>query len=103
MKGLQLKSYGDKQLTRNFINFIENGSHNFGISLNDSYPHQADAITDRNELSDSFSAEATLDNSNQNYLLKTKSFRFENPKNVIVGHLNINFLRNKFELLKPFI
>ena len=35
--------------------------------------------------------------------MKTKSFRFENPKNVIVGHPNINSLRNKFELLKPFI
>ena len=25
VKGLHLNSYGDKQLTRNFINFIENG------------------------------------------------------------------------------
>ena len=25
VKGLYLNSYGDKQLTRNFINFIENG------------------------------------------------------------------------------
>ena len=36
-------------------------------------------------------------------LLKTKSFRFENPKNVIVGHLNTNSLSNKFGFLKPFI
>ena len=38
VKGLHLNSYGDKQLTRNFISFIENDYHNFGISLNDSYP-----------------------------------------------------------------
>ena len=47
--------------------------------------------------------DATLDNLNQNFLLKAKSFRFENPKNVIVSHLNINSVRNKFELLKSFI
>ena len=34
---------------------------------------------------------------------KTKSFRFENQKNVIVGHLNINSVRKKFRLLKYFI
>ena len=47
--------------------------------------------------------DAIHDISNRNFLLKTKSFRFENPKSVIVGHRNINSLRNKFELLKPFI
>ena len=71
--------------------------------FNDSYPHQADATNDRDEINDSFSADATLNNSNQNCLLKTQSFQLENPKNVIVGHLNINYLRNKFELLKHFI
>ena len=54
------------QLTRNFINFIENGEHNFGTSLNDSYPHQTDETTNRDELNDSFPADATLNNSNQN-------------------------------------
>ena len=44
-----------------------------------------------------------LNNSNQNFLSKTKSFRFANLKNVSVGQLNIGSLRNKFELLKPFI
>ena len=47
VKGLHLNSYGDKQLTRNFINFIENCQHNFGIFLKDSYPHQIDATNDR--------------------------------------------------------
>ena len=47
--------------------------------------------------------DATLNNSNQNCLLKTKPFRFKNPKNVIVGHLNISSVRNKFELLISFI
>ena len=32
-----------------------------------------------------------------------KSFRFKNPKNVIMGHLNISSLRNKFESIKPII
>ena len=59
--------------------------------------------TDRDELNDSFSADATLNNSDQNCLLKIESFRSENPKNVIVGHPNKNYLRNKFELLKPYI
>ena len=99
-----MNSYGDKQLIRNFINFIENGYRNFGISLNDSYPHQTDATNDKDELNDSFSADATLNKSNQNFLpFDNNLFRFENPKNVIVGHLNISSLRNKFELLKPFI
>ena len=44
-----------------------------------------------------------LFNLNQNFLLKTKTSRFENPKNVIVDHLNINSHRNKLELLKRFI
>ena len=38
----------------------------------------------------------------ENSLLKAKTFQFENPKNVIVGDININFVRNKSELLKPF-
>ena len=38
---------------------------------------------DRDELNDSFSSDVTLNNSNQNCLLKTKSFLFENPKNVM--------------------
>ena len=63
-----MNSYGDKQLTWNFINFIENGYRNFGISLNDSYPHQTDATNDKDELNDSFSADATLNKSNQNFL-----------------------------------
>ena len=32
-----------------------------------------------------------------------KTFRFKNPKNLIMGHLNINSLRNKFESIKPII
>ena len=32
-----------------------------------------------------------------------KSFRLKNPKNLIMGHLNINSVRNKFEYLKPII
>ena len=73
------------------------------MNINDSHPHQTVASTNRDELFDSFSADTILNNTNQNCLLKTKSFRFENPKNVIVGHLNINSIRHKFELLKPFI
>ena len=92
-----MNSYGDKQLTSNFINFIENSEHNFRISLNQSYPHQTVATTNRDELFDSFSTDATLNNTNQNCLLKTRSFRFKNPKNAIVGHLIINSVRNKFE------
>ena len=44
--------------------------------MNDYYLHQTDATTDRDELNDFFSPDS---------------------------HLNINFLRNKFELLKPFM
>ena len=32
-----------------------------------------------------------------------KTFRFKNPKNLLMGHLNINSLRNKFESIKPII
>ena len=32
-----------------------------------------------------------------------KTFRFKNSKNLIMGHLNINSLRNKFESIKPII
>ena len=102
VKGLHLNNYGDRHLTRNFINFIENGQYNFGISLKDCIPtKQMRLVTD--ELNNSFSADNTHDNLNQNFLLKTKLFRFENPKKVIVGHRNINCRRNKLELLKPFI
>ena len=34
---------------------------------------------------------------------KLKTLRFKNPKNVIMGHLRINLLRNKFESIKPII
>ena len=54
-------------------------------------------------MKDFFSTDATLNNSNQNCLLKVKSFWFENPENVIAGQLNIYYFRNKFDLLKPFI
>ena len=55
------------------------------------------------EINDSFSPVVSLNNSNKNCLLKTKSFRFENPKIVIIGHLNMNSFRNKFKLPKSFI
>ena len=32
-----------------------------------------------------------------------KTFRFKNPKNLIMGHLNVNSLRNKFESIKLII
>ena len=32
-----------------------------------------------------------------------KTFRFKNPKNLIMGHLNINSLRNKFDSIKSII
>ena len=32
-----------------------------------------------------------------------KTFRFKNLKILIMGHLNINSLRNKFESIKPII
>ena len=32
-----------------------------------------------------------------------KTFRFKNPKNLIMDHLNINSLRSKFESIKPII
>ena len=32
-----------------------------------------------------------------------KTFRFKNPKNLIMGHLSINSLTNKFESIKPII
>ena len=50
------------------------------MSSNDSYPYQTDEAIDRDELLDSFSLDVTLNNSNQNCLLKTKSFQFENFK-----------------------
>ena len=32
-----------------------------------------------------------------------KAFCFKNPKNLTMGHLNINLLNNKFESIKPII
>ena len=52
------------------------------------------------ELNNCFATDTTLNNSKQNFVLKTKSFCFENQKNVIVGQLNINSLRNKFVNLR---
>ena len=34
-------------------------------------------------------------------LTELKTFHFKNPKNLIMGHININSLRNKFESIKP--
>ena len=37
------------------------------------------------------------------YFSELKTLRFKNPKNLIMGHLNINLLRNKLESIKPII
>ena len=42
-------------------------------------------------------------NKETNCFTGLKTFRFKNPKNLIMGHLNINSLRNKFESIKPII
>ena len=55
------------------------------------------------ELNDSFFPNVALNISNQNCPLNAKSFRFENSEKVIVGHLNISSVRNKFELRTTFI
>ena len=36
-------------------------------------------------------------------LTELKTFHPKNPKNLIMGHININSLRNKFESIKPII
>ena len=38
-----------------------------------------------------------------NCFTELKSFRLDNPKNLILGHLNINSLRKKFEIMKNII
>ena len=42
-------------------------------------------------------------NKETDFFTELKTFLFKNPKNVIMGHLNINSLRNKFEFIKPTI
>lgn len=70
------------------ISFFENGWDNFSITPNESYSFQIDTIIDRYKLNDSFFPDVDLNVKIQN---------------VIVGHLNIYYLRNKPELLKHFI
>ena len=61
-------------------------------------PSQTDEIIASGKLNNSSYPYVAL-----NDLNKKKSIVFQNIKNVIVGHLNINYLRNKYELLKPSI
>ena len=44
-----------------------------------------------------------LSNKETDCFTELKTFRFKNPKNLIMGHLNINSFRNKFESIKPII
>ena len=44
-----------------------------------------------------------LSNKETDCFTELKTFRFKNPKNLIMGHLNISSFRNKFESIKPII
>ena len=41
----------------------------------------------------------TPNNNSLDDMLVLKNLRVSNPNDIIVGHLNINFIRNKFEML----
>ena len=58
-----------------------------------SYSHETGKTIDWDKLNDYLSPDGNLNNSNKNCYLK-KSIQFENSKNAILGHLNINSLMN---------
>ena len=55
------------------------------------------------ELNVPLSSNVSSNFSKEYCLSKIKSFTYDNAKNPILGYVNINSLRNKFALLKPFI
>ena len=78
-KGLHLHKKGEKRLELNFLqklrNFWWSTEH-----LNGTYDRQFDGIS----------------------LLNLHELRKSNPFRVIIGHININSIRNKFEPLKKW-
>ena len=62
-----------------------------------------DISTENSSISDQNLNPLNLSNKETDCFTELKTFRFKNPKNLIMGHLNINSLRNKFESIKPII
>ena len=104
-RGLHLNNYSDRQLTKNFLNFIEKG-----ISIricNGSYCTLIIEKTNfediRNRISnDTILTQNSSDDIN-NCFTELQHFRMTNPKNLILVHLNINSLRKKIETMKIII
>ena len=67
-----------------------------------SYSHFIEHADDSSQEESSFT-NVNPPNDDSDCFRELKSFRLKNPKNLIIGHLNINSLRNKFESLKSII
>ena len=110
--GIYLLESGNTKLAENFIYFLnnsywlspydyyleaqthENIAHTLSQLLN---TKNCESISTKSILNTNTSNEANIEN---NVL---KNLRLKNSDKVIIGHININSLRNKFELLTEIV
>ena len=103
LKGLHLNSKGKGRLALNFLNQIQKFwkpvQHLNEILLpnnqSDEFEHKASGKLES-------SPSDTKIDKNTNGICELKQLRKQNPHRIIIGHLNINSVRNKFESLVRF-
>ena len=103
-KGLHLNSKGKGRLAINFLNHIRKFwrpvEHlNEPLSSNNQSDEVEHKVSGKLE---SPPPEPIIDR-NTNGICKLKQLRNQNPHRIIIGHLNINSIRNKFESLVRFV
>ena len=103
-KKLHLNWKGKSRLALNFLNQIRKfwrpvGHLNEPVSPND----QSDKVEHKvSEKLESPSSDPIIDR-NTNGICELKQLRNQNPHRIIIGHFNINSIRNKFESLVRFV
>ena len=96
--GLYLDSFGTIKLAENFIPRIRMFWCNEGSYKEFKCFNSAPTLETSNSVSfDNFG----LDKNSPGFLFK--HLHLNHPKNIVIGHLNINPIRNKFDLLKKWL
>ena len=91
-------SYGTIKIAENFISRIWMFWCNEGSYKELKFFNSAPTLETLISVSfDNFS----IDKNSPEFVLK--HLRFNHPKNIIIGHLNINSIRNSFDLLKKMV
>ena len=94
---LHLTRHGYEKLGRNFVNFIRNNY----TWLTESNKKKTNIDISVSSASSTFNEKSEIDNEIVDHITNAdlKSLRIRNLNKIVVGHLNINSIKNKFDLL----